>query len=171
MADCNQSLRLAPHSANTLDSRGFTHLRMNDFDSAISGYEAALKLSPRLGSSMYGLGLAKRAQGDTAAANSDIAAAMRINPGVAAEFKRYGFPQPLNVLRRRPAAASSYERLEPLASLECHRSAGQALSFCALAATVVSIRPRALCPFAPDHFIRENYSSARIQNCAARGLL
>ena len=40
--------------APTLDSRGFTYLKMGEWDSAIDDYSSALQLDPRLASSLYG---------------------------------------------------------------------------------------------------------------------
>jgi tetratricopeptide (TPR) repeat protein len=89
LSDCNEALRLKPDSA-TLDSRGLTYLKMGQWDSAIDDYSSALRLDPKLASSLYGRGLAKLKKGDTAGGNADIAAAEAIEANVVEDFARYG---------------------------------------------------------------------------------
>jgi tetratricopeptide (TPR) repeat protein len=90
LADCNESLRLRPGSANTLDSRGFTHLKLGDLDVSVADYDAALQINPQLVTSLYGRGVAKRQRGDHAGGDADVAAAEAIKPNIAEEFARYG---------------------------------------------------------------------------------
>ncbi len=40
----------------TLDNRGFTYLKLGQFDNAIADYDAALNVNPQLASSRYGRG-------------------------------------------------------------------------------------------------------------------
>jgi tetratricopeptide (TPR) repeat protein len=90
LAECNGSLKLRPNDAHTLDSRGFTYLKMGEFDKAIVDYDAALRLDPMIAHSNYGRGLAKRKIGDSAGGDADIAAARAINADIAEEFERNG---------------------------------------------------------------------------------
>jgi len=90
LADCTESLKLEPNEANTLDSRGFAHLRIGEFNKSIADYDAALKLNSALAPSLYGRGLAKRMKGNRAGGDVDIAAAKKINANIADEFARYG---------------------------------------------------------------------------------
>ncbi len=90
LADCNESLRLGPGDAATLNSRGFTYLKMRKYDFAVADFDAALKRDPRQSGPLYGRGVAKRMNGDAAGANADIAAAKRLDPEVARVFERYG---------------------------------------------------------------------------------
>jgi len=90
LADCNESLRLGPGDAATLNSRGFAYLKMRKFDLAVADFDAALKRNPRQSGPLYGRGLAKRMNGDAAGGNADIAAAKRLDPDVARAFERYG---------------------------------------------------------------------------------
>ena len=93
LADCNEALRLIPNdafTAATLDSRGFTYLRLGEFDNAIADYNAVLKFNPKHAGSLYGRGLAKRKKGDIASGDADIAAAKAIRADIANEFARYG---------------------------------------------------------------------------------
>ena len=90
LADCNASLRLRPDSANTFDSRGFTHLKLGYLAFSIADYDVALQINPQLPTALYGRGVAKRQRGDHAGEDSDIAAAEAIKPGIAEEFTRYG---------------------------------------------------------------------------------
>src|SRR5438067_481060 len=68
LGDCDDALRLSPNDSSfasaVLDSRGFTHLRLGEFDQAIADYNAVLTLNPKKGMSLYGRGLAKQKKGD-----------------------------------------------------------------------------------------------------------
>ncbi len=90
LGDCSRSLRLAPRSANVLDSRGLVHLRLNQLDAAISDYDAALAMNPKIAWSLYGRGLAKLRKGLKADGEADIAAAVAIQPQLPERAKRYG---------------------------------------------------------------------------------
>jgi tetratricopeptide (TPR) repeat protein len=89
LKDCTESLGLRPEVPDTLDSRGFTFLKMGQFENAIADYDAALRLAPKNPESLYGRGLAKLKKGD-AIGNADIEAAIVLKPSIAAEFERYG---------------------------------------------------------------------------------
>ena len=90
LADCNESLRLRPNSANVLDSRALVYLKSSRFDSAIADYDEALRLDANQARSLYGRGLAKQKKGDAAGAAADIAAAKAIRADIAAEFDSFG---------------------------------------------------------------------------------
>jgi Tetratricopeptide repeat len=61
------------------------------FEQAIADYDAALTSNPRDPGSLYGRGLARlRGQNDPEGGRADVAAAKALDPGVAAEFARYG---------------------------------------------------------------------------------
>jgi tetratricopeptide (TPR) repeat protein len=91
LADCSEALRLAPDDPATLDSRGFTYLKLGRFEQAIADYDAALAHNPRDPGSLYGRGLARlRGQNDPEGGRADLAAAKALDPGIAAEFARYG---------------------------------------------------------------------------------
>ena len=75
--------------SDSLDSRGFVKLKMGQPQNAIADYDAALQLSARKASSLYGRGIAKLRTGN-GSGNNDIAAAKAIDPNVADEFNRYG---------------------------------------------------------------------------------
>jgi tetratricopeptide (TPR) repeat protein len=94
LADCNEALRLAPDDPATLDSRGFTYLKLGRFEQAIGDYDAALARNPRASGSLYGRGLARlRLQNDPEGGRADLAAAKALDPGVAAEFASYGLSE------------------------------------------------------------------------------
>ena len=90
LANCNESLRLNARDHNTWDSRGFTYLKMGDWERAISDYDKALNLYRRRAWSLYGRGWAKLKKGDTAAGEKDIAAAKAITADIAEQFAGYG---------------------------------------------------------------------------------
>jgi tetratricopeptide (TPR) repeat protein len=90
LGDCSRALRLAPRSANVLDSRGLVHLRLNQIDAAIDDYTAALTMNSKIAWSLYGRGLAKLRKGLKADGEADIAAAVSIQPQLPDRAKRYG---------------------------------------------------------------------------------
>jgi tetratricopeptide (TPR) repeat protein len=90
LKDCNVALEMLPKSAETLDSRGFTKLRLNQFDEAIADYDEALRLEPEIAASLYGRGLAKLRKGDTAGADVDLQAARKIWYLIDQDFAEYG---------------------------------------------------------------------------------
>jgi tetratricopeptide (TPR) repeat protein len=90
LADCNRALRLLPHDAMSLDSRGLVHLRRLELDAAIGDYDASLAINPKSAWSLYGRGLAKQRKGDAPGAAADIAAALVINPELPDRVKRWG---------------------------------------------------------------------------------
>ena len=94
LTDCTELLRLRPDDDDTLDSRGFVHLRLNRLSDAIADYDAALKLAPKNANSLYGRGIAKLRKGDAASGKADIAAATAIRAEIAADFVRYGVTPP-----------------------------------------------------------------------------
>lgn len=59
----------------TFDSRGVAYPKTKNYPAAIAYYDAALKISAHLPSSLYGRGLAKAATGDATGSEADIAAA------------------------------------------------------------------------------------------------
>ena len=62
LKDCNEALRLRPNFVDALDSRGLTNLKSGQTKNAIADFDAALKINPRLTSSLYGRGARQEAQ-------------------------------------------------------------------------------------------------------------
>ena len=91
LADCNEALRLMPGNPSTHDSRGFIFLKMTQFDAAVSDYDAALQVDPKLAFALYGRGLA-RLRNEDPAGEADIAAAKALQADIAEEYARYGMP-------------------------------------------------------------------------------
>jgi tetratricopeptide (TPR) repeat protein len=89
LADCNESLRLNNKDDNTFDSRGFTYLKLGDWERAIADYDKALSFYRRRAWSLYGRGWAKLKKGDKSG-EADIAAAKAITPDIAEQFAAYG---------------------------------------------------------------------------------
>ena len=87
---CNRALKLQPHTASFLDSRGLVRLRMGDWDRAIADYDEALKLNSKTAWSLYGRGVAKRHKGLAAEGDADIAAAVAIAPDLPDRAKKLG---------------------------------------------------------------------------------
>lgn len=90
LADCNQSLKKRPKSAETLDSRALLYFRLNEFTAAITNCNAALAVNPKLPSCLYVRGLAKMKSSDAAGAEADIAAAKAMEPKIAETYSGYG---------------------------------------------------------------------------------
>ena len=88
--DCNESLRLKPDNAHTLDIRGVVYLRSERFADAIADYNAALRIDAKRAQSLYGRAWAYRKTGQEAEADTDTAAALAIDPKIEAQFARYG---------------------------------------------------------------------------------
>ena len=47
LPNCNESLSLRPNHPNTLDSRGFTYLKLKQPERAINDYDAVLQIDPK----------------------------------------------------------------------------------------------------------------------------
>ena len=83
-------MKLDSRAATALDSRGFTYLKLGEYDKAIADYDAALMVDPHSVDSFYGRGVAKLKKGDSRGGNSDIASAKTIKPDIAEDFVAYG---------------------------------------------------------------------------------
>jgi tetratricopeptide (TPR) repeat protein len=90
VSDCNAALKMRPHTAQILETRGLVYLRQNNYDKAIADYDTSLRLNPKSAWSLYGRGLAKQRKGLTAAAQADIAAATALEPKIAEQAAKYG---------------------------------------------------------------------------------
>jgi tetratricopeptide (TPR) repeat protein len=64
-------------------------IRLGKLDKAITDYDAALKINPKLANSLYGRGLAKNIRVD-GTGDADLAAAKAIKQNIAIEFLNYG---------------------------------------------------------------------------------
>jgi len=89
LADCNQSVRLKPDDPLDLDSRAFVLYQQGKYQEAVSAYDAALAVNPRLAESLFMRGHAKGKLGDAAGMAADIAAAKTIKPDIENEFQPY----------------------------------------------------------------------------------
>ena len=90
LADCNAALRMAPHDADMLDSRGLVFLRRGELDRAVADYDAALKLNPKLAWSLYGRGLVEQREGMGPQGEADLAAAKALEPELPERARGYG---------------------------------------------------------------------------------
>lgn len=88
--DCNLAVKLAGGPPAFLDSRGLAYLRKGNFLAAITDFDAALALDPKLAWSLYGRGVARIALGQKDAGEADKAAARAILPGLPEEAARHG---------------------------------------------------------------------------------
>lgn len=88
--DYGETLKHKPNDAETLDSRGFTYLKMGRLDAAIADYDAALKAEPKHANALDGQGIAWRRKGDEACAKAHIEAATAIQADIGEELARRG---------------------------------------------------------------------------------
>lgn len=88
LRDCNRAVSSAPKEPNYLDSRGMVNLRIEEYGDAYKDYDAALKLNPKIASSLYGRAVAAMAMGKPG--DADIAAAKAIDPKVAENYAARG---------------------------------------------------------------------------------
>jgi len=89
LADCNEALRRVPGNAATRETRGLIYLKMTHFDAAVSDFDAALQIDPKLPFALYGRGLAKLKNEDPAG-QSDLERAKALQADIAEEYQRYG---------------------------------------------------------------------------------
>ncbi len=90
LPDCEEALQLLTDEPDVLNSLGFAHLKMGNFDRAIAAYNAALRKEPRSASSLYDRGLATLKKGDRLGSNADLAAARIIDPGIDERYAGFG---------------------------------------------------------------------------------
>jgi tetratricopeptide (TPR) repeat protein len=88
--DCTKALNLRPNDATTLNARGFTYLKLGEFDRSIADFDAALTVNSKMAVSFYGRGLARRGAGDGQAADKDIEMARTIRADIADAVAEYG---------------------------------------------------------------------------------
>jgi tetratricopeptide (TPR) repeat protein len=91
LADCNNALG-SSLSLDALGGRGLVHLKMGNAGLAIADFDQVLESFPDSAEALYGRGLVKRMNGDINGADADMAAAKEINPGISAEYTKYGVP-------------------------------------------------------------------------------
>ena len=70
--------------------RGLLNLKNGQNKNAIADFDAALKINPRLTSSLYGRGLAKKRNGSISEGDLDINNAKAMDPNIVKEFADYG---------------------------------------------------------------------------------
>lgn len=90
LLDCNAAIGLNSSDIAAFGNRGFTYLRMKQFDHAISDFDMAIKGEQRSPFLLYGRGFAKTMKGDKVGGHDDIATALHLDPGVAKAYKKYG---------------------------------------------------------------------------------
>lgn len=82
LRDCDRAHARLPKSAEFLDSRGFVYLRLHHLRRSIKSYDAALRIEPKLATSLFGRGLAEIRQGRKVSGRADLAAAVKLDAGV-----------------------------------------------------------------------------------------
>jgi len=87
---CDAALRIAPNTADILNSRGLVGLKQSRFQDAWNDYDAALRIAPTSASHRYGRGLAAIHLGRTADGNADLVQAQATNQKIADIYAGYG---------------------------------------------------------------------------------
>jgi hypothetical protein len=82
LAIAMMAIQLTPLDASPLESHGPVYLETGQWYAAIADYTAALKMDPKIASSLHG--------GRFVELKKAIAAARAANPKIADEFSRYG---------------------------------------------------------------------------------
>jgi tetratricopeptide (TPR) repeat protein len=88
-ADCDRSVRLL-FDPNAIGCRGLIHLKQGRHREGLRDFEAAVKMAPKDGSALYGRGVAKKLMGDTPGGAADMQRGAKLDPGVVAEYRRFG---------------------------------------------------------------------------------
>lgn len=94
LTDCNESLRLAPNDAQTLDSRGLVYLKRGEYAAALADYEAAVALEPQQAHFVYGRGVTRLNLGQADEGAADLRAALALEPDIGEIFEGYGVTPP-----------------------------------------------------------------------------
>ena len=79
---------IADHPIDRVDE--LVNLKSGQNKNAIADFDAALKVNPRLTSSLYGRGLAKKRNGSISEGDLDINNAKAMDPNIVKEFADYG---------------------------------------------------------------------------------
>ncbi len=91
LEECEESLRLRPDFAPTLDSRGAVLLRPGRLDEAIRDFDRVLEQSPDLRNSRYLRAVARSLKGDFAGAGEDLAIVREDGSQFIESMEREGF--------------------------------------------------------------------------------
>jgi tetratricopeptide (TPR) repeat protein len=73
-----------------LDSRGYVHLKLQNYQAAIADYDAAIRVVPRFAVALYGRGVAKVKSGNIEEGNADIAEALKLDGAIADRMAKLG---------------------------------------------------------------------------------
>jgi tetratricopeptide (TPR) repeat protein len=86
---CDTAVRLEPHNAKTLDSRGMLGLVEGRNQDAWTDYDAAVR-TERSASNLYGRGIASLRLGHTAEGQQDLEQARQLSPEIGRTYADYG---------------------------------------------------------------------------------
>lgn len=89
--DCNSAVRDRSGQVFPLESRGLLHVRMRNWDKAITDLDKVVAEQPRNAWALYARGLAKVGKGAKAEGDADIAAARAANPRTVQNAQTRGF--------------------------------------------------------------------------------
>lgn len=101
LEECDESLRMMPDMAATLDSRATVLLRMGRYEEAVEDFDRALEQSPTMAPSLLGRALAKAALGDIDSARADLTLAEEHGPRIVERFDALGMKLPAELAEGR----------------------------------------------------------------------
>src|SRR5712691_7888220 len=90
LADYDEAIKLAPHTALAFALRGEVRAKRREYDSAIADYERAIELEPNLASAFSNRGLAWASKGEFRLAIADYTKAIQLDPSLSVAFNNRG---------------------------------------------------------------------------------
>jgi tetratricopeptide (TPR) repeat protein len=90
IADCDQSLMLAPNNADTVNGRAFVLYRQRKYADALAGYDNALAMQSENAPALFMRGVVKLMLKDENGANADIKAARSSDSNIDILYSGYG---------------------------------------------------------------------------------
>lgn len=88
--DCTSALELSSNPYPILDSRAMVSFRLGKYDEAMRDLDAVLNAVPNMAASRYLRGIVLARLDRQAESRTDLAIARRLDPGIDAEYQRFG---------------------------------------------------------------------------------
>jgi tetratricopeptide (TPR) repeat protein len=90
LEECDAVLKARPELVAGLEGRGLALLRIRRYMDAAATYDHLTRIDSKVAAGLYGRGVARSHAGLKAQGEADMKAGLAIDPGIAADFKRYG---------------------------------------------------------------------------------
>lgn len=117
LAACDAAIRVAPHDAGALGTRGYVHLRRAEYDKAEQDYQASLAQSSASPDEMFGLGVAMIHLGRIRQGREQIASATLDSAGLVDQWQSRGFGSQGEVIAAGPRTTAT----QPALSVDDHK--------------------------------------------------